>query len=88
VYANRRLGAFTDVLSDIVTAGRDIFVSSRTPVYPSMTIPTLPDYQTPPFIDPQTGQYLPTQPATDYTMPIMIGAGALVLLMLSRRRRG
>jgi hypothetical protein len=74
------LGDFSTILEDVLNTGEQIFRDSRTPVTtnPTFRLPT-----TPPFINPTTGQFLP---ASNYTMPLLIGAGVLALVLLTRRK--
>lgn len=82
---SRQLGGFVDSLTSIISAGADAY---RTATAPSFS---LPPYQGP-SIDPRTGAYMPAPgyfsvpaPATNYTVPLLIGGG-LLLYMLTRRK--
>ena len=83
----RRLNGFTDSLTSIISAAAGAYKTATQPNYSPYS---LPPYQGP-SIDPRTGVYVPQpsyfpQPASDYTVPLVIGGG-LLLLYLSRRRK-
>jgi hypothetical protein len=78
------LGGFTDSLTSIINSVAGAYKTVQAPSY------SLPPYQGP-NIDPRTGAYLPTpnyfpQTATNYTVPLVIGGGLLLLLAMGRRR--
>jgi hypothetical protein len=81
VKRNSGLGDWSDLFGDILNTGEQIFKDSRTPV---ITNPTLNLPRTPPFINPVTGQFLPA--SSPYTVPLMVGAGAVLLILLTRRK--
>jgi hypothetical protein len=83
MYANRLAGV-SDVIGDILKTGAAIYQQSQVP----MT--TDPRYRlpgTPPFVNPATGQFLPAPTLSDYTLPLVIGGGVLLLLVMNSRRR-
>jgi len=79
---NTGLGDWSDVLSQVLTTGEQIFKDSRTPVNPSPTfrLPT-----TPPFVNPITGQFQPAP--SNLMLPLAIGAGVLLLVLMTRKGR-
>lgn len=83
----RQLGGFVDDLTSIISAGASAY---RTATAPSFN-PQLAPYQGP-NIDPRTGIYTPAPgyfqvapPATNYTVPLLIGGGVLLFLLTRRR---
>lgn len=81
----RNLNGFTDSLTQIIDAAAGAYKDVTRPAY------SLPPYQGP-NIDPRTGIYVPSAsyypaPATNYTVPLLIGGGLLLLIATSRRRR-
>ena len=81
VRRNSGLGDWSDLFSDVLSTGEQIYKDSRTPV---ITNPTFRLPSTPPFINPATGQFLPA--SSPYTIPLMVGAGAVLLILLTRKK--
>lgn len=81
MYVRRNLGDWSDLFSDVLSTGEQIYKDSRTPV---ITNPQLRLPNTAPFINPATGQFLPA--SSPYTIPLMVGAGAVLLILLTRRK--
>jgi hypothetical protein len=83
----RHLSGFVDDLTSIISAGASAY---RTATAPSFN-PQLAPYQGP-NIDPRTGAYVPApgyfnvpQPATNYTVPLLIGGGLLIFLAMRKK---
>lgn len=84
-----QLRGLVDDIGQLITTGAQ--------AYKSITAPAIAPFMLPPYqgpnIDPRTGAYqappsyysLP-QPTTNYTVPLIIGGGLLLLLFAGRRR--
>jgi hypothetical protein len=90
MYANRGLGDWSDLLSDVIKTGTQIYKDSQTPVFNTRPILGVPGGST---VWDQNGNLIRTNyppgyaAPSNYTLPLAIGAGALVLFMLARRGR-
>lgn len=91
MYANRRgLGDWSEVLSDVIKTGTQIYQDATRPVFRTEPILGVPGGTT---VWDQNGKLIRTnyptgyQAPTDYSMPLMIGGGLLVLWLLTQRGR-
>ena len=83
-----QLRGLVDDIGQLITSGAQ--------AYKSITAPTIAPFMLPPYqgpnIDPRTGayqappSYFSVAQPTNYTVPIAIGAGLLLLLLAGRRR--
>jgi hypothetical protein len=90
MYPGKHLGDWTTILSDVLNTGEKIVRDVTAPNYGQyQTNPMLPPTALPRQINPLTGQYVnPTGTyGSDYTVPLMIGGGVLLLVLLAKRRR-
>ena len=81
------LGSITDDITSIISAGAQAYKTVTQPNYSPFTLAPFQG----PNIDPRTGAYVPAPsyfsvPQTNYTVPLVVGGGLLLLLALSRRR--
>lgn len=84
-----RLNGFTDSLTQIINAGAQAYKTATAPNYGPYSLPPFQG----PSIDPRSGAYVPppypfpgnifTPP--DFTVPLLIGGGLLVLYLAGRK---
>jgi hypothetical protein len=82
----RQLSGITDDITSIISAGAQAYKTVTAPNYSPFTVAP---YQGP-SIDPRTGAFVPypgyVAPSSNLTVPLLIGGGLLLVLMMGRRR--
>lgn len=75
------LGDFSTILEDVLNTGEQIFRDSRTPISPATT----PGFRLPTSQSP-SGVFSFQPTTSPYTVPLLIGAGVLALVLFTRRK--